>query len=668
MAKLYLPLILITLVTSCLSTSLNQKEVNLASHYKKAKQLLLNKQREKACSIFQRIEKESSFPLKDLLEVQLLKSCTYPIDQLVNRFNRRKNISPYLQEEYLGVAYDLAKKNKMGEHIVLIGLSYNHYPKIKNERDKIALELIKYSKGLSSRSLKEASLDNLLKIAPRLVKKPAEKHQLAVAKDYAHVRHFKNARKYYQLVINNKNLPLEDRIEAYYKKSLSFKLQRNKVLYSNELTKMMAWLDQQNIGFSNEELNALAWSYRLKSIRALWTISKRNKAEILISKYLSYLTLPKSIRAEINVLKGLINLEKKEFKSAYRNLESAITIEEIKDETLERATWSLFWAYYSAGQYQDAQKSLTIAIAKTKDDSFKNKLLYWRARNYQKLNKKEKSIKDLISLTNQHSFNYYTILAHKELGITLKSLKFSHYPPLQSSDSTLTWLNLLEENVIIREYLKDKKKKGSFISYTDYHYANWYDGGIYQFFALDKDQREQTYKKHLPMAFPTPYRIAIQPIAVKRGLPEAFIYAIARQESAFNKYARSWADAFGLLQVTPEKAKQLHNKYSIPYKKAEDLYDESINIEMGSLLLKKLATSTRHNFIDLVASYNAGSGPLRRWRKERFNKDPIEFIESIPYKETRNYIKLVFRNYITYKRLLGEDVIVSKDFFKKPFF
>jgi soluble lytic murein transglycosylase len=131
---------------------------------------------------------------------------------------------------------------------------------------------------------------------------------------------------------------------------------------------------------------------------------------------------------------------------------------------------------------------------------------------------------------------------------------------------------------------------------------------------------------------------------------------------------RSWADAFGLMQMIPEKAIELSHKYGIPYRDYNDLYNPEINLEMGTALLKDLRAKFNYKFVQSVAAYNASESVIAVWEKERFNGNYFEFIEMIPYEETRNYIKLVFRNFITYKRITNhEEFMLDKDFFAKPF-
>jgi soluble lytic murein transglycosylase len=122
------------------------------------------------------------------------------------------------------------------------------------------------------------------------------------------------------------------------------------------------------------------------------------------------------------------------------------------------------------------------------------------------------------------------------------------------------------------------------------------------------------------------------------------------------------------MQMIPEKAKVLSIKYNIPYQTVDDLYLPNINIEMGTALLSELLKNYKFKFVQSTASYNASSTAIAKWEKDRFHGNYIEFIEQIPYEETRNYIKLVFRNYIAYKRILSDKPIeIDSNFFAHSF-
>ena len=135
-------------------------------------------------------------------------------------------------------------------------------------------------------------------------------------------------------------------------------------------------------------------------------------------------------------------------------------------------------------------------------------------------------------------------------------------------------------------------------------------------------------------------------------MDKALIFSIIRQESAFNVRARSTADAFGLMQLIPSTARQTAKKNKIPYRNFRDLYFPSKNILLGTAYIKSLLQKYDNNFSFSVSAYNAGSTPVNRWREELKEFDTLEWIENIPYEETRTYVRLLIRNYVFYYNLL----------------
>lgn len=116
------------------------------------------------------------------------------------------------------------------------------------------------------------------------------------------------------------------------------------------------------------------------------------------------------------------------------------------------------------------------------------------------------------------------------------------------------------------------------------------------------------------------------------------------------------------MQVTPERADELSKRYKIPYDDFSDLYSPEKNVQFGSKILQELISKNKKNFVKYVASYNASRSVVNRWYKTKFRKDLVEFIEMIPYEETKGYVKLVFRNFVTYNRLYKGEFKISKDF------
>jgi len=168
---------------------------------------------------------------------------------------------------------------------------------------------------------------------------------------------------------------------------------------------------------------------------------------------------------------------------------------------------------------------------------------------------------------------------------------------------------------------------------------------------LPVTERNLILAKHPDMVFPQPFSREVSEAAEKYGVKSELIYAIMRQESAFNPMARSPADAFGLMQLIPRVAKLAAKSSGVPLKENKDLYKPEVNIPLGAAFLKDLWQRYDGQFVLVAASYNASEAAIRSWINTRFFDDPIRFIEDIPYDETQGYVKLVLRNFIFYSRL-----------------
>ncbi|MBT2187669.1 lytic transglycosylase domain-containing protein [Sphingobium nicotianae] len=132
---------------------------------------------------------------------------------------------------------------------------------------------------------------------------------------------------------------------------------------------------------------------------------------------------------------------------------------------------------------------------------------------------------------------------------------------------------------------------------------------------------------------------------------KALVFAHALQESRFQTKARSGADARGIMQVRPGTGGELASAAGMGFS-GDQLYDPSVNLALGQLYLKKLSqmSATGGLLPKVVAAYNAGPLPIERWNVQvRDEGDPLLFIESVPYYETRAYLNAVLRNYWIYQ-------------------
>jgi len=156
------------------------------------------------------------------------------------------------------------------------------------------------------------------------------------------------------------------------------------------------------------------------------------------------------------------------------------------------------------------------------------------------------------------------------------------------------------------------------------------------------------------MLFPKPYIEKAIEESSQYKLSPYLVLGLMRQESAFNKRVVSSARAIGLMQLLPSTAKRVARSMGEKSPDQEDLKKPEVNIQLGVKYLSGLLNDFEDNIIFALASYNAGPGKVKQWMGTRSHLRPLEFMESIPYKETRNYVKKVLRNYVIYKTLYGE--------------
>jgi len=158
-------------------------------------------------------------------------------------------------------------------------------------------------------------------------------------------------------------------------------------------------------------------------------------------------------------------------------------------------------------------------------------------------------------------------------------------------------------------------------------------------------------------AFPT---IGI-PAHKQVGTPEiehGMIYAVARTESAFDQKDRSAADAVGLMQITPEAGRDTAKRFGVSYDWDKMVNDPVYNTQMGAAELSALLAKYKGSHIMTFAGYNAGRGRVRDWVKARGdprdpNVDPVDWVERIPFSETRNYVQRVVENLMVYRVRFG---------------
>jgi soluble lytic murein transglycosylase len=146
--------------------------------------------------------------------------------------------------------------------------------------------------------------------------------------------------------------------------------------------------------------------------------------------------------------------------------------------------------------------------------------------------------------------------------------------------------------------------------------------------------------------------------AIGPEVEPGIVYAIARQESSFNQRAISSAGAVGLMQVTPDAARSVATKFRVAYDEKRLLDDQTYNVQLGAAALGDLIKYCRGSYILSFVGYNAGRGRVKDWIAKYGDPrdpkiDPIDWVERIPFSETRNYVQRVLENLQVYRMRLG---------------
>ncbi|BAY64255.1 lytic transglycosylase [Calothrix brevissima NIES-22] len=155
--------------------------------------------------------------------------------------------------------------------------------------------------------------------------------------------------------------------------------------------------------------------------------------------------------------------------------------------------------------------------------------------------------------------------------------------------------------------------------------------------------------------YPFPYLQEIEKWSKERQLNPLLVTALIRQESRFEAKAKSIANAMGLMQVLPSTAQWIAPQIKVDSKTIQ-LEDPNDNIMLGTWYLDHTHQQYNNNSLLAIASYNAGPGNVSKWLQTLPTQDPDEFVENIPFDETKNYVRQVLGNYWNYLRLYNPEI------------
>ncbi|HVV47560.1 MAG TPA: transglycosylase SLT domain-containing protein, partial [Bryobacteraceae bacterium] len=170
--------------------------------------------------------------------------------------------------------------------------------------------------------------------------------------------------------------------------------------------------------------------------------------------------------------------------------------------------------------------------------------------------------------------------------------------------------------------------------------------GDYLALSLDKAPL-----KFWQMLFPLPYKDELFLNARERGLDPYDVAALIRQESEFNPSAKSRANAYGLMQLRPATGRMVGRQQGMRVVSTRMLLRPDVSIQLGTHYLREQLDNWDGDMFRTLAAYNAGPGRVHEWLQWSNYREPAEFVESIPFTETREYVQAVLRNADIYREL-----------------
>ncbi|MDH4101187.1 MAG: tetratricopeptide repeat protein [Nitrospirota bacterium] len=342
-----------------------------------------------------------------------------------------------------------------------------------------------------------------------------------------------------------------------------------------------------------------------------------------------------------------------------------------KSGLADNALWNEGWLLYLSGEYSKAVATFAELIERYPSSSLADAALYWSARAADRGGMPDKAAAQYRRVIKGFPLSYYAFLAGKRAAPSASSEKEETAPaspPAEPKFSEKTAYHLdkgtaltelgLNSDAAAELYLAEKgcKDKEARLELAKYASAAGYYYGaqriVYSSFYGDlASDPGKTRSDVWRLAFPLGYPSDVLINAEKNALNPSLILAVIKEESTYRPDIVSSAGAIGLMQIMPATGKKLSREVDMTDFKAALLFKEEINIALGSRYLKHLVNATGGRLPLAVASYNAGPNRVAEWI-ERYGTDDLEeFVEKIPYTETRNYVKKVMRSYGIYEEL-----------------
>ena len=346
------------------------------------------------------------------------------------------------------------------------------------------------------------------------------------------------------------------------------------------------------------------------------------------------------------------------------------------------AHWKAAWLTLRQGRKEEAKKAFEDQIALYPSSNEVPAALYWRARLAREDGDLEMARAFYQKISDRFRNYYYADLARKELtGLNatrepqqyalLDKISAIDAKPAELSDEDAPADNLrvqkaqlLGNGGLVELAAKElqaaaQEEKGAWVAPETarlYQQNQQFNLGIEvmkkavpNYFAMDIPALPRSYWEAL---FPRPYWKDLKRYSTQNQLDPFLVASLIRQESEFNPGAISHANALGLMQLLPNTGKKVAKEAKLRHFNESQLFVPGVNLQLGTRYFRSMVDKFG-SFEYALAAYNAGSDRVEDWLSAGNYRDPQEFVESIPFTETREYVQAILRNTSVYKQLYG---------------
>jgi soluble lytic murein transglycosylase len=347
------------------------------------------------------------------------------------------------------------------------------------------------------------------------------------------------------------------------------------------------------------------------------------------------------------------------------------------------AHWKAAWLTLRQGRTEEAKKLIEEQIALYPSGNETSAALYWRARLAEEDKDPTMARAFYTELVERYRNYYYAEFARERLAKLPAAADppdypvLDHIPPLKHGDKIevveppAADLHVQKAELLgngglvdfaVRELQAAEESNGGNWELAEtaqlYIDTGHYDRAIEvmkhsvpSYFAVDFPTLPREYWEAL---FPRPYWADLKKFSVANGLDPYLVASLIRQESEFNPLAVSRANAVGLMQLLPRTGKLVAHEEKLRHYNASELFTPTVNLELGTRYFRGMVDQFGGSFAYALAAYNAGTDRVQEWLAEGNYRDAQEFVESIPFTETREYVQAILRNASVYRQLYSE--------------